>query len=327
MRAGQKAAVPGARGARRDRGDGRLLPRRRLRRLLPAALHARARPRARHHVGPARRHHRPTATARLEEGMIFVMHPNQYIPETGYLMCGEPVVITPRRRQGAVRARGRARQRGGVTMRTVHPSIIIGSYVWDQDRVPRDEFQIRMAALNRVMDANGWKAVLIYGDAREHSALAYFSNFTPRLRWGMALIPREGEPRLLVSMSSRDVPAMKLMTWIPDVHVRLELGDRVRSLARALRRRRPDRHRQRRLRPDAAAAVPLAGEKPRQPLPPAGGRRRRSQPAARCGRASCSQVRDASQRGAGRGARPSCAAWRAARTSRRRRSQPSAPRA
>ncbi len=35
------------------------------------------------------------SAARLEEGMIFVMHPNQYIPETGYLMCGEPVVITP----------------------------------------------------------------------------------------------------------------------------------------------------------------------------------------------------------------------------------------
>ena len=30
----------------------------------------------------------------FEEGMIFVMHPNQYIPETGYLMCGEPVVIS-----------------------------------------------------------------------------------------------------------------------------------------------------------------------------------------------------------------------------------------
>ena len=26
--------------------------------------------------------------------MMFVMHPNQYIPKTGYLMCGEPVVIT-----------------------------------------------------------------------------------------------------------------------------------------------------------------------------------------------------------------------------------------
>jgi Xaa-Pro dipeptidase len=33
---------------------------------------------------------------RLEEGMVFVMHPNQYLPETGYIMCGEPVVITPR---------------------------------------------------------------------------------------------------------------------------------------------------------------------------------------------------------------------------------------
>ena len=31
---------------------------------------------------------------RLEEGMVFVMHPNQYLPETGYLMCGGPVVIT-----------------------------------------------------------------------------------------------------------------------------------------------------------------------------------------------------------------------------------------
>src|SRR5262244_3194346 len=102
-------------------------------------------------------------------------------------------------------------------MRTVQPCIIIGSYVWDQDRVPRDEFQIRIGALNRLMDANGWKAVLVYGDAAEHSALAWFSGFTTRLRWGMALIPREGEPRLLISMSSRDVPAMKLMTWIPDV--------------------------------------------------------------------------------------------------------------
>jgi Xaa-Pro dipeptidase len=31
----------------------------------------------------------------LQEGMVFVMHPNQYIPDTGYMMCGEPVVITP----------------------------------------------------------------------------------------------------------------------------------------------------------------------------------------------------------------------------------------
>jgi Xaa-Pro aminopeptidase len=30
----------------------------------------------------------------LEPGMVFMIHPNQYLPETGYLLCGEPVVVT-----------------------------------------------------------------------------------------------------------------------------------------------------------------------------------------------------------------------------------------
>ena len=56
------------------------------------------------------------------------------------------------------------------------------------------------------------------GIRREHAALAYLSNFIPRMRWGMALLPRQGDSRLLCSMSSRDVPAMRTMTWITDVH-------------------------------------------------------------------------------------------------------------
>jgi len=102
-------------------------------------------------------------------------------------------------------------------MRTVHPSTMIGAYGFEQDRVPRDEFQIRMGALNAIMDHNGCSAMLVYGDAREHSDLAYFTNFIPRHRWALALLPRQGEARLLVSMSSRDMPAQRLMTWIPDV--------------------------------------------------------------------------------------------------------------
>jgi len=34
----------------------------------------------------------------LEPDMLFMIHPNQYLPETGYLLCGEPAVMTP---QGA----------------------------------------------------------------------------------------------------------------------------------------------------------------------------------------------------------------------------------
>jgi Xaa-Pro aminopeptidase len=30
----------------------------------------------------------------LETDMVFMIHPNQYLPESGYLLCGEPVVLT-----------------------------------------------------------------------------------------------------------------------------------------------------------------------------------------------------------------------------------------
>jgi Xaa-Pro aminopeptidase len=102
-------------------------------------------------------------------------------------------------------------------MRTVQPSTMIGAYGFEQDRVPRDEFQIRLRTLHGLMDAKGCGAMLIYGDAGEHSDLAYFTNFIPRHRWALALLPRQGEARMLVSMSSRDMPAQRLMTWIPDV--------------------------------------------------------------------------------------------------------------
>jgi Xaa-Pro dipeptidase len=29
----------------------------------------------------------------LEKGMVFVLHPNQFFPESGYLLCGDPVVV------------------------------------------------------------------------------------------------------------------------------------------------------------------------------------------------------------------------------------------
>lgn len=30
----------------------------------------------------------------LQAGMFFIVHPNQYIPEVGYMLCGEPVLVT-----------------------------------------------------------------------------------------------------------------------------------------------------------------------------------------------------------------------------------------
>jgi Xaa-Pro aminopeptidase len=102
-------------------------------------------------------------------------------------------------------------------MRTTQPSVILGSYVWAQDRLPQDEFVLRLDALRSAMERNSWPAILAYGDVRDHGALAYLTNFVPRVRWGMALLPRSGDARLLCAMSTRDLPAMRNLTWIADV--------------------------------------------------------------------------------------------------------------
>ncbi len=102
-------------------------------------------------------------------------------------------------------------------MQTMQPSIMLGSYTWAQDRLPADEFALRLEDLRAGMARHGWPAVLVYGDAREHAALAYLSNYIPRMRWGMALLPRSGDARLICAMSARDLPAMRTMTWIADV--------------------------------------------------------------------------------------------------------------
>ena len=102
-------------------------------------------------------------------------------------------------------------------MRTMQPSVTIGSYTWAQDRLPSDEFELRLGDVRAAMERNSWPAVLVYGDVRDHGALAYLSNFIPRVRWGLALLPRSGDPRLLCAMSTRDLPAMRGLTWIADV--------------------------------------------------------------------------------------------------------------
>lgn len=41
---------------------------------------------------------------KLEEGMTFIIHPNQYLPETGYMTLGDTVVMTPRQAEPLTRS-------------------------------------------------------------------------------------------------------------------------------------------------------------------------------------------------------------------------------
>ena len=162
-------------------------------------------------------------------------------------------------------------------MQTVQPCVTIGSYIWAQDRLPYDEFTLRLDELRAAMERNGWPAVLVYGDVREHAALAFLSSFIPRVRWGMALLPRTGDARLLCAMSTRDLPAMRTLTWIADVRSGMgpEWAERIRSVVRWPQRRSGAKTRHARLRHHGAGALRRGAPQPRRSVRVATRRRHR----------------------------------------------------
>ena len=102
-------------------------------------------------------------------------------------------------------------------MRTVHPVLKRGGLYWDRDLLPPSGYDARFHRIQAEVAKSGDDAWLVYGDVERYGTLAYFSNFLPRTRSAVALVPREGAPTLLISVGARDVPAAKTLTWIDDV--------------------------------------------------------------------------------------------------------------
>lgn len=117
-------------------------------------------------------------------------------------------------------------------MRTMHPTLLIGPADWDQVRMPRDEFNARINALwTEFRQARG---VIVFGNAADHGALAYLTNFTPKLEAALALIPREGEPQLLVGGGVNMIDAARPLTWIHDLKPLRNAGNAVAGWASGL---------------------------------------------------------------------------------------------
>jgi Xaa-Pro aminopeptidase len=97
-------------------------------------------------------------------------------------------------------------------MQTMHPTLLIGPGDWNPQQIPREDYDDRLAALWRSHDeASG---AIVYGDSSNHAALAYLTHFTPKLEAALALIPRRGEPRMLIGGGINMLPAAKPLTFI-----------------------------------------------------------------------------------------------------------------
>ncbi len=97
-------------------------------------------------------------------------------------------------------------------MQTMHPTLLVGPGDWDPRQIPREDYDDRLAAVWRDHDNAG--GAIVYGNSRDHAALFYLTHFTPKLEAAIALIPRRGEPQMLIGGGPNMLPAAKPLTFI-----------------------------------------------------------------------------------------------------------------
>src|SRR5690242_14628158 len=105
-----------------------------------------------------------------------------------------------------------------------HSVLKRGCSTWDPKEVPQAEFQTRLDVLRREVARQDLDALVIYGDNYSFADLCYLTNYFPKVRGGIAVVPRMGALSLLLNIGSRDVPFAKTLTWVEDVRASNNLG-------------------------------------------------------------------------------------------------------
>lgn len=112
-------------------------------------------------------------------------------------------------------------------MLTLHPVLQVGAYDFAPNPLGPAEFENRISRLRQVMADNQWSHILVYGSIPDYAMLTYLTNFTPRLAPAMALIPLEGDARLLTFVGGRMVDAASQTTWIKDVQTVKDIAETI----------------------------------------------------------------------------------------------------
>ena len=105
-----------------------------------------------------------------------------------------------------------------------HSVLKRGCSTWDQQQMPQEEFQSRLNAARTEMARQNLDALVIYGDNYSFAELCYLTNYFPKVRGGIAVVPKSGAISLLLNIGSRDVPFAKTLTWVEDVRASNQVG-------------------------------------------------------------------------------------------------------
>jgi Xaa-Pro aminopeptidase len=113
---------------------------------------------------------------------------------------------------------------GGKMIFGRHSVLKRGSSTWDEQKMPRDEFRARLDTVRNEMARQDLDALVIYGDNYSFADLCYLTNYFPKVRGGIVVVPRSGPISLLLNIGSRDVPFAKSLTWVEDVRASGQVG-------------------------------------------------------------------------------------------------------
>ncbi len=102
-------------------------------------------------------------------------------------------------------------------MQVLQTTLLTGPYDWDRDLLPKSEFEARLARVRAAMASAGADGLLVHGIPGDYGALAYLTNFVPKLGLAVALVPKDGEIRLIVSGTALMLTQAKLLTWVDDL--------------------------------------------------------------------------------------------------------------
>ena len=105
-----------------------------------------------------------------------------------------------------------------------HSVLKRGCSTWDRQQMPQEEYQSRLESLRQQIARQGLDALVIYGDNYNYADLCYLTNYFPKVRGGIGIIPRSGPISLLLNIGSRDVPFAKSLTWVDDVRASSQVG-------------------------------------------------------------------------------------------------------
>src|SRR5687768_6340117 len=105
-----------------------------------------------------------------------------------------------------------------------HSLLKRGCSTWDPKQLAPEVFQALVDIVRKEMARQNLDALVIYGDNYSFADLCYLTNSFPKVRGGIALVPRDGAMSMLLNIGSRDVPFAKTLTWVEDVRASNQVG-------------------------------------------------------------------------------------------------------